>query len=223
MPADTPSPDANYSNNQPSGGQSPPSGNAPGVYVRQQHNPNELDMLWSGSRQFHKEDRSPVIFTAAGLVLGIVITSALFFLFTQKPEVTMGDETGVETASDSQLFAEENGLDFTTDSPPSKQANSDPSDESSAATMLDRITGGFGTRSEQPAKQPQRSAPATPSTAPAPIKTTLHAVRSGDTLGRIALKYYGNSGPSAIGKLVSANNLANPDDLSIGQELVIPQ
>lgn len=95
-------------------GESPSGQHSPGVYVRQQQNPQELDMLWSGSRQFHKEDRSPIVFTAAGLILGVIITSAVFFLMSQKPQVTIGNSAGVEvpTVSDGQLFAEENNLNY---------------------------------------------------------------------------------------------------------------
>ena len=47
-----------------------------------------------------------------------------------------------------------------------------------------------------------------------------HRVQKGDTLGRIAQRYYGN--PSRYPLIVSANHIANPDRLAVGQELVIP-
>lgn len=50
-----------------------------------------------------------------------------------------------------------------------------------------------------------------------PPGVTLHTVSSGETLGAIARRY-----GVSIQALVDANDLANPDSLSIGQQLVIP-
>jgi peptidoglycan L-alanyl-D-glutamate endopeptidase CwlK len=47
-----------------------------------------------------------------------------------------------------------------------------------------------------------------------------HRVRRGDTLGRIALQYYGS--PSRYPLIVAANRIADPDRLVPGQELIIP-
>ena len=44
-----------------------------------------------------------------------------------------------------------------------------------------------------------------------------YVVRPGDTLAKIAREQ-----STTIGAIVSASSLANPDDLSVGQELVIP-
>ena len=45
-----------------------------------------------------------------------------------------------------------------------------------------------------------------------------HQVKAGETLGAIA-KAYGVS----IADVAKANNLANPDDIKIGQRLIIPK
>lgn len=45
----------------------------------------------------------------------------------------------------------------------------------------------------------------------------IHVVAAGETLGRIAEQY-----GVTISSIVAANNLTNPDRLSIGQELIIP-
>jgi LysM repeat protein len=61
----------------------------PGVYVRADDNelPHELDMLWSNSRSYHREERSPLISFIAGLMVGIVLTSAVFLLIVMRPQV----------------------------------------------------------------------------------------------------------------------------------------
>lgn len=47
-----------------------------------------------------------------------------------------------------------------------------------------------------------------------------YRVKAGDTLGKIAKRFYGD--PSRYTLIVNANALANPDKLKVGQELVIP-
>ena len=63
----------------------------PGVYVRAENElPHELDMLWSNSRPYHKEERSPLISFMAGLVVCAVLTSAVFLLIVMRPQVETG-------------------------------------------------------------------------------------------------------------------------------------
>jgi LysM repeat protein len=66
-----------------------------------------------------------------------------------------------------------------------------------------------------------------PTSTPAPSATltpiggssqTIHTVASGDTLFSIALNY-----GVTVAEIVEANNLDNPNSLSIGQELIIPE
>lgn len=47
-----------------------------------------------------------------------------------------------------------------------------------------------------------------------------YVVKRGDTLGNIAKKFYGDARRFSL--IVSANLIANPDQLPVGQELVIP-
>jgi LysM repeat protein len=48
----------------------------------------------------------------------------------------------------------------------------------------------------------------------------IHTVKRGDTLGRIAKRYYGAANRFPL--IVSANRITDPDRLKIGQRLVIP-
>ena len=61
----------------------------PGVYVRADDNelPHELDMLWSNSRPYHREERSPLISFVVGLLVGSILTAAVFMLFIMRPQV----------------------------------------------------------------------------------------------------------------------------------------
>jgi LysM repeat protein len=58
----------------------------------------------------------------------------------------------------------------------------------------------------------------TPVGSPAPISGETYTVRPGDTLFTIAQRF-----GTTVSALVQANNLSNPDRLSIGQQLIIPQ
>ena len=53
-------------------------------------------------------------------------------------------------------------------------------------------------------------------------KTTEYKVKSGDTLGAIAYKFYGTDSPDKIKKIQILNKMKTPDDLQIDQNLVIP-
>lgn len=71
---------------------------------------------------------------------------------------------------------------------------------------------------EETVNQPSISEPAGQPTSSAPAGSTVHVVSSGETLYSIALAY-----GVTIEDIVAANDLANPDALSLGQELIIPQ
>lgn len=49
-----------------------------------------------------------------------------------------------------------------------------------------------------------------------------YAVKSGDTLEGIVVRFYGSYSPSKAERVRKANGMANPNDLQIGQKLTIP-
>lgn len=53
-------------------------------------------------------------------------------------------------------------------------------------------------------------------------KTEKYVIQSGDTLEKISLRFYGTPDPSKIEQIQSANNMDNPNQVQIGQELIIP-
>ncbi len=60
----------------------------------------------------------------------------------------------------------------------------------------------------------------TPEPATEPLTPAVHTVARGDTLSKIALRYYGKKG--AWPRIARANNLPDPDALRVGQKLTIP-
>jgi LysM repeat protein len=61
---------------------------SPGVYVRGDESelPQELDVLWSGSKAHHREERSPIVPFLFGLIVGAALAAAFFFLFMMRPD-----------------------------------------------------------------------------------------------------------------------------------------
>lgn len=66
---------------------------------------------------------------------------------------------------------------------------------------------------------PVSVAPATPSAQPS---METYTIQSGDTLEKVAIRYYGSSSPEKIMKIQQANKLDNPNKISIGQKLNVP-
>lgn len=229
-PSDAHNPPHHHPENHPH--QPSPSERSPGVYVRSnQYQPQEIDMLWSGSKHFQKEDRSPLVFTVAGLLLGIIITSALFFLFTRKPDIQTGQEgLNVPVISDTEL------LDDPVDTPMTDDTFSETID-ASTDTALDaasakkkesffsRLLPSGKKKTDTSSKTIEKAAGIEQETTPTADASgpIIHVVRSGDSLGTIAGRYYNDSSEAKINQIVRANNLTNPDNLLIDQRLVIPQ
>jgi LysM repeat protein len=175
----------------------------PGVYVRANEHPttHELDMLWSGARGIHlKDDRSPILAFAFGFIVGTLLTAAIAFFFFIKPEIKTGQNLlTAPVAEQAEISTPEAGT-------AAGQA---------AATLAKPV-------SQSATTAPVTSAPATTPVAAAPTAGSRYKVQSGDTLERIAKKFYGSGTPEMVDKLIRANNMKNPNALQLDQELVIP-
>lgn len=53
-------------------------------------------------------------------------------------------------------------------------------------------------------------------------KNETYIVQSGDTIEKILIRFYGQYSKNSESSLMRANNMSNPNKLSIGQELIIP-
>ncbi len=58
--------------------------------------------------------------------------------------------------------------------------------------------------------------------APIAKGTESYTVKSGDTLEAIVVRFYGSYSPAKAEKVRVANQMANPNDLQIGQKMTIP-
>ena len=50
----------------------------------------------------------------------------------------------------------------------------------------------------------------------------IYVVQSGDTIEKILIRFYGQYSKLSEAGLLKANNISNPNKLSVGQELIIP-
>ncbi len=55
-----------------------------------------------------------------------------------------------------------------------------------------------------------------------PQGTESYTVKKGDTLAGIIIRFYGRYDTSKIEKIKIANNMSNPNNLQVGQNLIIP-
>lgn len=73
---------------------------------------------------------------------------------------------------------------------------------------------------ESQTKTPAGPTPTAAPAAPQPAKQTTYKVASGDTLTAIAKKYLGDA--SRYTEIAKANKIKNPNQISVGQQLIIP-
>jgi nucleoid-associated protein YgaU len=74
---------------------------------------------------------------------------------------------------------------------------------------------------QQPEGSPNDQQPAPSPTPGLPQLPTTTTVQQGDSLSRIARRYYGNANESTIKHIQNVNNITNPDRIQIGQPLQI--
>ncbi|MDX2083974.1 MAG: LysM peptidoglycan-binding domain-containing protein [Candidatus Melainabacteria bacterium] len=168
---------------------------SPGVYVRTDgHSPRELDMLWSGSRPYQREDRAPIFYFVTGLLVGGVLTAAVLLLFVVQPKLpTLG--------VDNQLIRSVEDVATGIGNQVTESAVNTPTSAGNAATGAVPLTNADG-----------QVIP----------NAKSYTVQSGDTLGSIAAQFYGSSGPEFVDKIQRANNLRNAHSIRVEQRLVIP-
>lgn len=179
---------------------------SPGVYTRDDvRSPHELDMLWSGSRGTLGEERAPMVFIIGGVLIGAVITGLIFSVLTKEPDIKAGDADFVKQEISAPVANEV--ADDINNKPAAVKEQSAPSE----TVVVD-----------EPVKAETVKPVATPAPVKGPSKATTYVVSNGDTLEKIARKYYGSGHPSYIEKIRRANNLKSAHFLSIGQKLTIP-
>jgi LysM repeat protein len=188
---------------------------SPGVYVRQYedttNSDDALDLLWASNSpakvHLNKEERHPVFMFVTGLGTGVMITLLAFVVFVNRPMAPTAEQAA---ANSNGLMTPIERLQSTL-LPPGGPAQGRTS---SRIAVPDKPVEGND--------NPAVNSTETPGAPVAPQGSQIHVVRSGDTLGGIASKYYDNSGPEWVEKIQRANSMSNADTLSLDQKLIIP-
>lgn len=110
------------------------------------------------------------------------------------------------------LEAENNRLASLVINPPAENA------ENAETSYADPETPSGESATEQPTAPAAPTAPTAPNDAP----NRIHTVVAGDNLSRISRQYFGNDSPATLQRIMTANNMNDPNVLTIGMQLVIP-
>jgi LysM repeat protein len=177
----------------------------PGVYVRGNHAEQELDFLWNAEGKKPVErDRFHLGFFAGGALFGSVVTFLVcMFIFGLGKTTTAPTTLEKPTVVEEQVVIPEQTL----PTPTAQTKHEAPK---------------FGLFNFLPHPAPKAAETSKTVTAPSTADTRSYKVHSGDTLGSIAIHFYGTSSPKMIEKIQHANNMTNADQIKIDQPLVIP-
>ena len=180
---------------------------APEVYVRQ-NKEKELDLLWKDFKM-PRGERSPIVYLGIGFVSGIIATlivSAFIGVSSGKFHPGLGTKaaseavvvTPAENSEETEIIEDEtaeNSVQRDNTQKPSKKFGLFGSAKSNAETEESSVT----------AKE-----------------TKEYEVQSGDTMEKIVRNFYGSYSEESVNTVMKANNMSNPNKLSIGQKLIIP-
>ena len=179
---------------------------SPEIYVRQ-NKEKELDLLWKDFKM-PKGERSPIVYLGIGFVSGIIATllvsafisvsSGNFHTSLRINKPAVATEATTTEASTSEIVAEEE----------TDNAVQEESEQKSAKKfgIFTSQKSGEETSTEDTASQVNKE----------------YEVQSGDTMERIVRNFYGSYSEDKVDAVMKANNMTDPNKLSIGQKLVIP-
>lgn len=202
----------------------------PGVYVRSKRPERELDFLWDKERKKTEEpDRFHLGFFAAGALVGSLVTLGICLVFFGKtlspaPEkAVVVDSAAIPTEEETLPMVLPNTTEKTEDRGfhlPffGSKAQEKPQDIQPAEPAAPKEENSFGLSIFS---SRAKEKPATEAFPPAQ-EPQYYEVQSGDSLGSIAIQFYDSSSPKVIARIVKANALSSPDDIRIGQQLIIP-
>ena len=183
---------------------------SPEVYVRQ-NKEKELDILWKDFKM-PKGERSPIVYLGMGFFAGVITTllvSAFIGMSSgnfhpnfsfRKPAaenaaVTVPAENSAAAEAEAVAVAEAEA----------ETTNAEPEAKPAKKFSL------FGSKNN--------AETAAETTAP---EMKEYVVQEGDTMDRIVRNFYGGYSEEKVNSVMKANNMTNPNKLSIGQKLTIP-
>jgi LysM repeat protein len=176
----------------------------PGVYVRSTAPDHDLDLLWPTHKHAIKDDRSPWFVFTLGIMAGAIIAVLSILALLNKP---LFIDRAIHRI---QVNGSENSGFPAIQIPKLKLGLPGPNNNNIFAghTTSEKATDGAKKPGEKPVL--------------AETQDQVYQVSAGDTLGGIALKYYGSTSPKDIERIQKANNMKSPNALKLGQDLKIP-
>ena len=177
---------------------------SPEVYVRQ-NKEKELDILWKDFK-IPKGERSPIVYLGIGFALGVITTllvSAFIGMSSGNFHPGFSSKKAQETAAVT-VPAETSTVNEYEDETTTTETSVEPE-------AKPRKFGIFSSRSNSEA-----------TTETPTVENKEYEVQSGDTMERIVKNFYGNYSEEKVNAVMKANNMTNPNKLSIGQKLIIP-
>ncbi len=178
---------------------------SPEIYVRQ-NKEKELDLLWKDFKM-PKGERSPIVYLGIGFVSGIIATLAVSAFIS----VSSGNfHTGLK-ANKTAVTAEIVTTDDTTNAISKESADNTVEQDTEQKTS--KKFGIFTTQKNEDESSANEAVSQ---------NTKEYEVQSGDTMERIVRNFYGSYSEEKVDAVMKANNMTDPNKLSIGQKLIIP-
>jgi LysM repeat protein len=174
----------------------------PGVYVRSAAPDHDLDLLWATNKHLNKDERSPWFVFTLGILAGVIIAVLSVLAFVYKPPFI---DKAIHRAQGSVPAVTMPGIQMPKIKLGVPGANNNDVLGGLKAATLGNTSQGENTASEK--------------TVPA---SKTYKVKSGDTLGGIAVKFYDSMDPALLQKIQKANHLKSQHALKLNQELIIP-
>ena len=182
---------------------------APNEYVRAQEEDDnksqEIDLLWQTFKPAQFNSNSPATYIIGGILSGIIITTAIFFILGAMGLDRKGNMFGIFTPKKSSV----------------ESISDISSEETVSATVVseDEKT----PETDTMALNNEASNEITETKATIDLKNTKkYIVKDGDTVEAIIKHHYGAYTPERAENIMKANNLQNLDHISIGQVLLMP-
>lgn len=178
---------------------------SPEVYVRK-NKEKELDLLWKDFKM-PKGERSPIVYLGMGFIAGIITTilvSAFIGMSSGNFHMNIKRNTSASAVTVPAEASSETTVSENTAEPVAAEENS--SNTSSKKFSI------FGSSKNSEAASSESSS----------AQNKEYEVQSGDTMEKIVRSFYGTYSADKVEAIMNANNMTDPNRLSIGQKLIIP-
>lgn len=181
----------------------------PEVYVRR-NKEKELDILWKDFKM-PKGESSPIVFLGIGFISGIIATLVVSAIIG----MSSGNANPEYTAQKSEEVVSSVNLpdDASVENITEQTAVNAPAEQEENTEEVKPKKFGFFSSNKNKSEVVEE---------PPVQENKEYEVQSGDTMEKIVKSFYGKYSEEGVNTIMKANNMTNPNKLSIGQKLIIP-